>query len=422
MPPKMRFLNPLTTFLLFVATLLTVMQVEQRMAAQSEIACAGQEARLIELRWAASKQFGMKYTPTENISTNKWNVAVEAVLMSEGGSAGEARALLPHTPDGAFRTCWMAAYDSGPLPSEDEVLSVRDGLAGGLASSFLEAALLSNEAEASRMHQDALSTYIYKALALYILVLCLIVSALAGIGVSFGMLKKRRPILPAPFLEMSSALAVRVCLGWYVLFLSSGTIIGLFNGFFPLGLWALPMAYSFHAVFGVAFICAAEKITPSELWNRISKKATPWMSSGIQFLALAIGFVLLLAVILSLFVPEGETAQRELMDLIRNTRGIVPFVLMFGTVAVLGPAFEEIFFRGFLLSVLRRHYSTFWSLVFSSLLFGAIHFQLLNLPFLACLGAALGFAFLVTRDIRVAIFVHGCWNGGVFLIQKFLLA
>jgi membrane protease YdiL (CAAX protease family) len=147
-----------------------------------------------------------------------------------------------------------------------------------------------------------------------------------------------------------------------------------------------------------------------------------WIPSGVQFLALAMGTVLLLAIILSLFMPSVESAQRELMDLIRTTRGIVPFVLIFGTVAILGPSFEEIFFRGFLLSVMRRRCFALWSLIFSSLLFGVIHFQLYNLPVLACLGAALGISFLMTKDIRVAIFVHGCWNGGLFLIQKLLLA
>jgi membrane protease YdiL (CAAX protease family) len=188
-----------------------------------------------------------------------------------------------------------------------------------------------------------------------------------------------------------------------------------------MGAWRFPAVYAFHAILGVAFICAAEKISFAALWKKISKPGWSWAFKGVQFLLVALGAVLLLALIMSLFMPPSDPPQKELVELIRTTKGFIPFILIFGTIALLGPAFEEIFFRGFLLSALRRRLSVFWALAMSSLLFGAIHFQLTGLPVLAVLGAALGLAFVATRDIKTAIFVHACWNGGVFMLQRLLM-
>jgi membrane protease YdiL (CAAX protease family) len=157
------------------------------------------------------------------------------------------------------------------------------------------------------------------------------------------------------------------------------------------------------------------------LWRKISPKNSLWLSGGIRFLFMALGSVLVLTSLLSFVMPEGDSPQRELIHFIRANRGIAPFLVIFGTVAVLGPVFEEIFFRGFLLSVMRRRMSAWCALALSGTLFGAIHFQAQTLPVLAVLGGVLGLAFLRTNDVKTAIFVHGCWNGGVFLFQKLLL-
>jgi len=36
------------------------------------------------------------------------------------------------------------------------------------------------------------------------------------------------------------------------------------------------------------------------------------------------------------------------------------------------------------------------------------------------LGIVLGFAFLRTGNLLTAILVHGLWNGGIFILMRFL--
>ncbi|MCL1894271.1 MAG: CPBP family intramembrane metalloprotease [Holophagaceae bacterium] len=422
------FADPLSIVLFIIATLLTLAQIGQRVASPVVYKQAGPEARIIELQWAGKGQFGRDFKVPDNIPSNPWTVAVEMILLSEEGQATKARELLPHSPEGVFRKCWEAAYIDDSQSCEPEMAStIRDGLSNGLASKLLEASLMtraeneSTKIVSQKLRSDALKSYKNKAMVLFALVFVLIFGAGAGIAIGIWMLVKPKPITPPPHFEMPAVTAIRVCLGWYVVFLSSATIVSLIDSFISLGILALPFSYVIHAVSGISFICFAEKISPFHLWKKICQPNMLWVPKGLQFLLLAIGYVMLVAIILSYLLPEEVAAQQELLRFIRTTKGILPFIFIFGMVAILGPAFEEIFFRGFLMSILRRRFSIIWSLVFSSLLFGAIHFQLQNLLVLTFLGGALGFSFLSTRDIRTAIFVHGCWNGGVFLFQKLLL-
>jgi len=247
----------------------------------------------------------------------------------------------------------------------------------------------------------------------------IVAGAIAGIAIGIRMFVKREPLPDPPRFQMSDNHATRVCLGWYIFFLSSASIASLINGAIPLGVFVLPTTYLLHAILGIAFICVAENITPLALWKKISKNNRFWLFRGIQFFLLALGAILILSAILSPFMPDENTSQIELINFIRNNSGIVPFMVIFSTVALIGPAFEEIFFRGYLLSVLRRRLPVWGALILSSALFGAIHFQAQSFPVLALLGLIMGLAFLRTGDIKVAIFVHVCWNGGVFLLHHF---
>jgi membrane protease YdiL (CAAX protease family) len=417
------FLEPLTILLLIAAFMLTWAQIRQRVMTPVAITQAGPEARLIELRWALDGGFSVKPKNLSKVPGNQWTAAAETVLLTESGHIKESGERLRYTPDGAFRACWEAAYASGPMPSDLELARVREGLSDGLAYKYLESSLASklNDEKAAELRSNALSHYKTKALMVLAVLIVLFSAALFGIWTGIRMLVNFGPVPESPEFQMPALHVLNVCLGWYIVFLISATVAGWINSLIPMGLWALPTACFLHAASGIAFICAAEGISPLALWKRISPKNRFWLSGGIRFLFSALGSVLVLTVILSFFMPESESPQSELINFIRGNRDVLSFLVIFGTVVILGPVFEEIFFRGFLLSVMRRRMSAWLALAFSSVLFGAIHFQARTLPLLAVLGGVLGLAFLRTSDIKTAIFVHGCWNGGVFLFQKLLL-
>ena len=422
-----RFLDPGGMFLLGMAVLLTWGQVQQRAAAAKTpavFAQAGQEARMFELLWALGGRMAPKAATAENPHKNGWNAAVEAVLLAEAGRGPEALSLLAQTPRGAFHDCWKAAYDSGPMPDAQDVGAALKGLGGGLAAKYMEASLIESADLNSRLAEDirmnALGRFRERAHAVFGLLFLMFIGAAAGIVLGIRMWVKRVPPEDTPQFRMAGAAVVRVFLGWYVAFLASATAAAMINGIVPLGVWLLPLAYALHAAAGLAFLCIAEGAPPARLFDGLCRKNHVWLWGGFKFLLVALGTALALTLAISPFMPDGEAPQRELVELIRSLDGLVPFLAVFFTVAILGPVFEEVFFRGFLLSALRRGLPTPWALALSSALFGAFHLSLTAMPVLAVLGAVMGLAFLRTGDIRAAIFVHACWNGGVFLFQQLL--
>ncbi len=91
-----------------------------------------------------------------------------------------------------------------------------------------------------------------------------------------------------------------------------------------------------------------------------------------------------------------------------NTPGGV--VLMFLMVGLGAPIAEELFFRGLVLQSLAKRFGTGWAVLGSSIVFSATHFQALQFPALAAVGAV--FALLVVRTGRLgpAILAHMAFN------------
>jgi membrane protease YdiL (CAAX protease family) len=85
-------------------------------------------------------------------------------------------------------------------------------------------------------------------------------------------------------------------------------------------------------------------------------------------------------------------------------------VLLILVVVVAAPIVEEIFFRGLVLRSLERRMSTRWSIVVSSAIFGAAHFE--PLQFLALFLFGLVAAVLATRTGRLGpgIWAHVAFN------------
>jgi membrane protease YdiL (CAAX protease family) len=267
--------------------------------------------------------------------------------------------------------------------------------------------------------------YRHRAYALFSALLLALAGAVAGVAVGARMFVGRAefPDLTAgaPAYRMTDTAAVRIFLAWYIVFLSSATVAAWIGAAMPLGPFAMPVAYLLHSACGLGLICRAEGISLAALWGRVRVRGGPWLGGGLKCLLVALACALALNLAMSPFLPGGDPPQKELMDFIRSVNGAVPFAAAFGTVALLGPAFEEVFFRGFLLPMMRRRMSPAPAIVLSGAVFGAVHLQPLAFPLLALLGSLLGLAFLATRDIRTAILAHACWNGGAFLFHRLLL-
>jgi len=86
------------------------------------------------------------------------------------------------------------------------------------------------------------------------------------------------------------------------------------------------------------------------------------------------------------------------------------FALFVAVVVVGAPLFEEVFFRGALLGVLRQRFGSLAGVAVSTLVFGGTHFQIVQLPGLAAAG--LVFAVLAYRTGRLgpAVWAHVAFN------------
>ena len=132
----------------------------------------------------------------------------------------------------------------------------------------------------------------------------------------------------------------------------------------------------------------------------------------------AIGAFLQLAVLPLLYWPllelldkgasDLEEPAKQLTDRADGTIGVVLLVLIVGIGA---PVIEEIFYRGlFLGALLKRGLGTVVSIAVMSLVFGASHFQLLQLPALAIFGAVAGWLAHRYGRLGPAITAHIAFN------------
>jgi len=75
-------------------------------------------------------------------------------------------------------------------------------------------------------------------------------------------------------------------------------------------------------------------------------------------------------------------------------------------VTVLGPIFEEIFFRGFLYRCLRNYFGVFWGILASALLFSLIHHNFMAFLPIITLGVVLGYLVEKTGSLVPSIVMH----------------
>ncbi len=369
-----------------------------------------------------------EWTKVKTQIKEPWDRAMLAVLKAERGDPGEdARAWIDRAaPAGsggpAFRRVCLAAYADGPVPSQANRDDIRRRLGKGYAADLLEARLLDREGKGDALRAQARAALMTRAAGLGFLCLLVLGMGTAGliVGVYLVGIRKTAPAKPLPVWALSGRAAALVLLGWFLTFFLSSTLVGLLFHPWPRMQWmAGPLGYVLHAAVGVTLLCRAEEISFANLWRRVAPdRMGRDLAWGVAFLALAVLLVLAVALVSGWIVQPDESPQRDLQELLRGLSGWGPSLVMFLTVAGLAPFFEELVFRGFLLPVLARRQSMTAALIFSALLFGAIHLQPAGLPVLGTLGFVLGLAMRHTGSLRTPILIHACWNGCLFLLIR----
>lgn len=135
--------------------------------------------------------------------------------------------------------------------------------------------------------------------------------------------------------------------------------------------------------------------------------------SFLKIFTLFIFFFLILDV-LSTWIKLPSLSEPIFDDQFKQNPG-----LFFVTVVVIGPIMEELVFRGAILGYLFSHTSKLPALLFSSFLFGLIHFSLDQIVWGSIAGIFLGYAYIKSQNILMPIFFHMLNNAIYFILKSY---
>lgn len=89
---------------------------------------------------------------------------------------------------------------------------------------------------------------------------------------------------------------------------------------------------------------------------------------------------------------------------------------------MISPLYEEIFYRGMMLSLLKQLVSPRWTLFLQALIFSLAHLPNWNLLLLAFVnGYLFAYAYQKTNSVYASAFVHGVVNALIFLVTLLLV-
>jgi membrane protease YdiL (CAAX protease family) len=152
---------------------------------------------------------------------------------------------------------------------------------------------------------------------------------------------------------------------------------------------------------------------PEKLF-KLELKPLSWIGWGIGGYLAAIPLVFIASAI-SEQLLKGQGGGNPLLEILAGNNDNVAKVILWLTLAVAAPFFEEILFRGFLLTSLTK-FAPFWvALPLSGLTFAIAHLNLSDIIPLTVLGMVLGFIYVRSKNLLAPMLLHCLWNSGSFL-------
>ncbi len=127
-------------------------------------------------------------------------------------------------------------------------------------------------------------------------------------------------------------------------------------------------------------------------------------------LSAQIGLGIMLQAIYRFFNVDTDQVGQTAKELTDQASGPVGVVLLILVVVVAAPILEELFYRGLWLKAIEARLGTAWAVVLSSVLFGAIHFQLYDFPALATIGLLAAILTVKFKRLGPAIWLHVAFN------------
>jgi membrane protease YdiL (CAAX protease family) len=169
---------------------------------------------------------------------------------------------------------------------------------------------------------------------------------------------------------------------------------------------------------GTLYLCLKPFLPLPEGWFRI-KLGGNWFFWGVGGYLVAVPLVLFVS-LLNQQIWHGNGGSNPILPIALENNDHIALAVFFGTASIAAPIFEEIMFRGFLLSSLTRYLPVWGAILVSGFVFAIAHLNISEVLPLAILGIVLGFVYTRSRNLLASMLVHCLWNS-VTLLSLFLL-
>jgi membrane protease YdiL (CAAX protease family) len=177
-----------------------------------------------------------------------------------------------------------------------------------------------------------------------------------------------------------------------------------FEGLPPLGIIiSATTSAVFAALVSWYFVCCRQ--------GRSVRDGLALKKIGTPALLACFGLAVAGAILPILATLAGGTGRSPLARLIDTREGLMAF----GALALLLPQLEEVYYRGFIFPILRKHLGASWAIVLVTLWFGGAHaFQLAGdwptLALVTCMGALWTIQRHVTDSLVPSMITHWVYN------------
>ena len=151
-----------------------------------------------------------------------------------------------------------------------------------------------------------------------------------------------------------------------------------------------------------------------EGWFRFKFTSPQWLAWGIGGYFAAVPLVLIVSVISQKFL-QGQGGGNPLLPILTESQNVLPKFLLWTTLAIAAPFFEEYLFRGFLLPSLTKFLPIWGAIALSGFLFALAHLNLADIIPLSVLGMVMGFVYWRSKNLLSSMLLHCLWNSGSFL-------
>lgn len=127
--------------------------------------------------------------------------------------------------------------------------------------------------------------------------------------------------------------------------------------------------------------------------------------------------VILAASIINQIIFQDTTiSSNPVFNLFGFMQTRLDYFLLLVMVVIIGPAVEEIIFRGYLYTAFRKYFSFVFSVLVTSFLFSFIHADVFALIPIFCIGFVLSVVYEYTGSIVSSFTAHALWNLNTFLV------